>query len=97
MGYQHRSVQVTGVVLVPAVEQNDPVHAQEQLLVAKIERAQPGPRQLQRKFHDAVGRAGEYSKIDPTGKGRKRWTMRWKAPLNAFQIAFEGRLTPANN
>ncbi|MEU7856399.1 IS256 family transposase, partial [Nonomuraea sp. NPDC049141] len=34
--------------------------------------------------------------LDPTGKGRKRWTMRWKAPLNAFQIAFEGRLTPAN-
>lgn len=25
--------------------------------------------------------------LDPTGKGRKRWTMRWKAPLNAFQIA----------
>ncbi|MGY1503690.1 IS256 family transposase (plasmid) [Streptomyces sp. QTS52] len=35
--------------------------------------------------------------LDPTGKGRKRWTMRWKAPLNAFQIAFEGRLTPNNN
>ncbi|MFI8194794.1 IS256 family transposase [Streptomyces sp. NPDC085946] len=35
--------------------------------------------------------------LDPTGKGHKRWTMRWKAPLNAFQIAFEGRLTPANN
>ncbi|MET8156717.1 IS256 family transposase [Sphaerisporangium sp. NPDC005289] len=34
--------------------------------------------------------------LDPTGQGRKRWTMRWKAPLNAFQIAFEGRLTPAN-
>ncbi|MFG2358335.1 IS256 family transposase [Streptomyces sp. NPDC048521] len=34
--------------------------------------------------------------LDPTGKGRKRWTMRWKAPLNAFQIAFEGRLTPSN-
>ncbi len=33
--------------------------------------------------------------LDPTGKGRKRWTIRWKAPLNAFQIAFEGRLTPA--
>lgn len=31
--------------------------------------------------------------LDPTGKGRRRWTMRWKAPLNAFQIAFEGRLT----
>ncbi|GAB3939181.1 IS256 family transposase [Micromonospora vulcania] len=35
--------------------------------------------------------------LDPTGAGRRRWTMRWKAPLNAFQIAFEGRLTPANN
>ncbi|ANS62306.1 transposase mutator family protein [Streptomyces lincolnensis] len=35
--------------------------------------------------------------LDPTGKGRKRWTMRWKAPLNAFQIAFEGRLTSSNN
>lgn len=28
--------------------------------------------------------------LDPTGKGRKRWAMRWKAPLNAFQITFEG-------
>ncbi len=35
--------------------------------------------------------------LDPTGKGRRRWTMRWKAPLNAFQIAFEGRLTPSNS
>jgi putative transposase len=34
--------------------------------------------------------------LDPTAKGRKRWTMRWKAPLNAFQIAFEGRLTPSD-
>jgi putative transposase len=35
--------------------------------------------------------------LDPTGTGRRRWTMRWKAPLNAFQIAFEGRLIPATN
>ncbi|MDQ0578974.1 transposase-like protein [Streptomyces rishiriensis] len=35
--------------------------------------------------------------LDPTGKGRKRRTRRWKAPLNAFQIAFEGRLTLSNN
>ena len=35
--------------------------------------------------------------LDPTGKGRKRWTIRWKAPLNAFQIHFEGRLTPATH
>ncbi|MFI6661248.1 transposase, partial [Streptomyces sp. NPDC050523] len=34
--------------------------------------------------------------LDPTGKGRRRWTMRWKAPLNAFQIAFDGRLTPTD-
>ncbi|WKK27716.1 IS256 family transposase [Streptomyces olivoreticuli] len=35
--------------------------------------------------------------LDPTGKGQRRWTMRWKAPLNAFQIAFEGRLTPTTS
>ncbi len=34
--------------------------------------------------------------MDPTGRGRGRWTMRWKAALNAFDIAFEGRLTAAN-
>jgi transposase-like protein len=32
--------------------------------------------------------------LDPTGAGRRRWTMRWKAPLNAFQTAVEGRLDP---
>jgi putative transposase len=31
--------------------------------------------------------------LDPTGKGRQRWMNRWKAPLNAFEIAFPGRLT----
>lgn len=31
--------------------------------------------------------------LDPTGKGRQRWINRWKAPLNAFEIAFPGRLT----
>jgi putative transposase len=31
--------------------------------------------------------------LDPTGKGRQRWMNRWKAPLNAFEVAFEGRLT----
>jgi transposase-like protein len=31
--------------------------------------------------------------MDPTGTGRKRWTMRWKAALQAFDIAFDGRLT----
>lgn len=30
--------------------------------------------------------------LDPTGRGRKRWTNRWKNALNAFSIAFEGRI-----
>ena len=31
--------------------------------------------------------------LDPTGAGRKRWTMRWKPALQAFDIAFDGRLS----
>lgn len=34
--------------------------------------------------------------LDPTGRGRARWTMRWKPALNAFAIAFEGRIVPSN-
>lgn len=33
--------------------------------------------------------------LDPTGKGRARWSNRWKSALNAFDIAFDGRLTTA--
>jgi hypothetical protein len=33
--------------------------------------------------------------LDPTGTGRKRWMTRWKPALNAFEIAFDGRLSPA--
>ncbi|CAI7973719.1 hypothetical protein FRAHR75_1100007 [Frankia sp. Hr75.2] len=31
--------------------------------------------------------------LDPTGHGRAKWTNRWKAPLNAFDLAFDGRLS----
>jgi putative transposase len=31
--------------------------------------------------------------LDPTGKGRQRWTYRWKAALNAFDVTFDGRLS----
>ncbi|WP_436841985.1 IS256 family transposase [Streptomyces bobili] len=31
--------------------------------------------------------------LDPTGAGRTRWTMRWKGAMNAFDLAFDGRLT----
>jgi putative transposase len=33
--------------------------------------------------------------LDPTGQGRRRWTMRWKLALDAFDMTFEGRLSAA--
>jgi len=33
--------------------------------------------------------------LDPTGTGRRRWATRWKSALNAFDIAFDGRLSAA--
>jgi putative transposase len=33
--------------------------------------------------------------LDPTGRGQKRWSNRWKAALNAFEITFDGRLSAA--
>jgi len=29
--------------------------------------------------------------LDPAGRGRTRWTMRWKPALNAFAITFQDR------
>jgi transposase-like protein len=34
--------------------------------------------------------------LDPTGRGKTRWAMRWKPALNAFAITFEGRIVPSN-
>jgi putative transposase len=31
--------------------------------------------------------------LDPTGQGRQRWSNRWKAALNAFDVTFDGRLS----
>ncbi|GLW04840.1 IS256 family transposase [Streptomyces lavendulae subsp. lavendulae] len=31
--------------------------------------------------------------LDPTGRGRQRWSNRWKAALNEFDVLFDGRLT----
>ena len=31
--------------------------------------------------------------LDPTGTGQQRWSNRWKAALNAFEITFDGRLS----
>ena len=35
--------------------------------------------------------------LDPTGRGRARWVIRWKAALNAFVITFDGRIKPSIN
>ncbi|GAB2592904.1 IS256 family transposase [Paractinoplanes abujensis] len=35
--------------------------------------------------------------LDPTGTGRRRWAIRWKPALNAFEMTFEGRLNPTDN
>jgi putative transposase len=35
--------------------------------------------------------------LDPTGRGKTRWAMRWKPALNAFAITFEGRIVPSNS
>ena len=34
--------------------------------------------------------------LDPSGRGRARWAMRWKPALNAFAITFEGRIVPSS-
>ena len=35
--------------------------------------------------------------LDPTGRGKARWAIRWKPALNAFAITFNGRITPTGN
>lgn len=34
--------------------------------------------------------------LDPTGRGRQRWTTRWKVALNAFAITSDGRILTNN-
>jgi putative transposase len=33
--------------------------------------------------------------LDPTGRGRARWAVRWKPALNAFSITFADRFPAA--
>jgi len=35
--------------------------------------------------------------LDPKGTGQARWTMRWKAALNAFAVTFAGCMRTAEN
>ena len=34
--------------------------------------------------------------LDPTGRGKARWAIRWKPALNAFAITFAGRIVPSS-
>jgi len=34
--------------------------------------------------------------LDPAGRGRARWVIRWKPALNAFAITFAGRIVPSS-
>ena len=47
----------------------------------------PGKARLMRVEHELT-----VMSLDPTGRGRQRWSNRWKAALNAFSVPFEGRL-----
>jgi putative transposase len=44
---------------------------------------------LNARFRRSVKARGHF----PTGRGRQRWSNRWKAALNAFDITFDGRLS----
>ncbi len=35
--------------------------------------------------------------LDPKGTGQQRWTIHWKAALNAFAITFGDRMPKAEN
>ena len=52
-----------------------------------------GPRALPQRGRRAQVRYMEIMSLDPTGTGRRRWAIRWKPALNAFDIAFDGRLS----
>lgn len=70
-----------------------------------------GIESLNAKFRRAVSERGHFPSeqaalkylyfvvrsLDPTGRDRRRWTMRWKPALNAFNMMFEGRIFPTGN
>ena len=53
---------------------------------------------LNSRFRRAVNAQRHFLLSRPrSSKGRKRWVSRWKAPLNAFELAFPGRLITSRN
>ncbi|WP_240200845.1 hypothetical protein [Cellulosimicrobium cellulans] len=62
-------------------------------------REHPGPQGRPRRGHfpneqAALKRAYlAVMALDRTGTGSARWTQRWKAALNAFEVTFDGRLS----
>jgi hypothetical protein len=47
-------------------------------------------------MHVAVDAAELTRSLDPTGRGKTRWAIRWKAALNAFAITFAGHIVPTS-
>src|SRR5215471_10751053 len=66
-------------------------------------------REPQRRFRRAIKARGHFPNdnaalkclylvtrsLDPTGRGRARWMMRWKPAINAFSITFGDRFPAA--
>ena len=84
-----------GVHPVPGLRRRDPhrdlLHERHRVLNARYRRA------VKARGHFPTEQAAlkclylVTRSLDPTGRGRARWTMRWKPALNAFAITFADR------
>jgi putative transposase len=81
---------------VPGLRCRDPARDLQHERDRVDQRALPPSCTRARAFPERHGRAEvplpRHTALDPTGRGKARWGMRWKPALNAFAIAFEGRI-----
>jgi hypothetical protein len=66
----------------------------------RVNRERPRPFSTTTGSPARLGEQGTTARLDrqdrhlgPTGKGAKKWSNRWKAALNAFDITFDGRIS----
>ncbi|MFT4218085.1 MAG: hypothetical protein QM619_13015 [Micropruina sp.] len=89
-----KQVETVPVSVVEGTSQADRVHHERDRV---SERPDPQGRPGSRSLPERAGRVEcvylAVMALDPTGKGRARWTQRWKQALNAFDIRFDGRLS----
>ncbi|MFD3838843.1 hypothetical protein ACFWWC_21685 [Streptomyces sp. NPDC058642] len=68
------------------------------MAIEVIERPRSGSRSRAARMISSVAILGRPpTRPQARAAARSPSTMRWRAPLNAFRIAFEGCLTPNNN